>query len=122
MNPATENVKASQCPLCGRPNDCQLCTTAAYKGPCWSTRVEIPEPLLARVPAELRIHACLCRECVMQFHRAKNAGAPLPKIVPGDFYFEGGLMVFTAAHHLRRGFCCQSGCRHCPFQTTLKTQ
>ncbi|HUK92228.1 MAG TPA: DUF5522 domain-containing protein [Blastocatellia bacterium] len=32
-----------------------------------------------------------------------------------DYYIEGGLMVFTARYHLRRGYCCQSGCRHCPF-------
>jgi hypothetical protein len=33
----------------------------------------------------------------------------------GDFYFEDGLMVFTAAYHLKRGHCCGSTCRHCPF-------
>lgn len=26
-----------------------------------------------------------------------------------------GLFVFTAAHLLRRGTCCDSGCRHCPY-------
>ena len=32
-----------------------------------------------------------------------------------DYYFENGLMVFTA-HYLRdRGYCCTSGCRHCPY-------
>lgn len=25
------------------------------------------------------------------------------------------LKVFTAAYHLKRGACCGSGCRHCPF-------
>jgi hypothetical protein len=35
---------------------------------------------------------------------------------PGEFYFDtNGLMVFTAAYHLRRGYCCGSGCRHCPY-------
>lgn len=24
-------------------------------------------------------------------------------------------MVFTEAYHLRRGYCCKSGCRHCPY-------
>jgi hypothetical protein len=33
-----------------------------------------------------------------------------------EFYFERGLMVFTEAHHLRRGHCCGNGCRHCPYQ------
>jgi hypothetical protein len=32
-----------------------------------------------------------------------------------DFYLERGLLVFTAAYHRRRGFCCASGCRHCPY-------
>jgi hypothetical protein len=33
-----------------------------------------------------------------------------------DYYLnEQGLMVFTAKYHLKRGYCCQSGCRHCPF-------
>jgi hypothetical protein len=32
-----------------------------------------------------------------------------------DYHVEDGLFVFTA-HYLRaRGFCCQSGCRHCPY-------
>ena len=35
---------------------------------------------------------------------------------PEDFYYENGLMVFTAAYHLKRGYCCNSGCRHCPFR------
>jgi Family of unknown function (DUF5522) len=34
----------------------------------------------------------------------------------GDFYLEGGRMVFTAAYHLRRGYCCGNRCRHCPYQ------
>jgi hypothetical protein len=32
-----------------------------------------------------------------------------------DYYFENGLMVFTREYHLKRGYCCQSGCRHCPW-------
>jgi hypothetical protein len=37
------------------------------------------------------------------------------KLEPEDYYFEGALMVFTAAYHLKRGSCCGSGCRHCPY-------
>ena len=33
-----------------------------------------------------------------------------------DYYLEDGLFVFTAAFLLRRGYCCESGCRHCPYQ------
>ncbi|MBT6460732.1 MAG: hypothetical protein HOK57_13090, partial [Planctomycetaceae bacterium] len=33
-----------------------------------------------------------------------------------EYYFENGFLVFTAAYHLKRGSCCGSRCRHCPFQ------
>jgi hypothetical protein len=32
-----------------------------------------------------------------------------------DFYVENGFIVFTEAYHLKRGYCCKSGCRHCPY-------
>lgn len=35
---------------------------------------------------------------------------------PGDYYFsEEGYLVFTEQYHIKRGYCCQSGCRHCPY-------
>jgi hypothetical protein len=37
------------------------------------------------------------------------------KLTDKDYYMENGLMVFTAAYHLKRGYCCKSGCRHCPY-------
>ena len=33
-----------------------------------------------------------------------------------DFYVEGGLVVMTAAYHLKRGKCCGNGCRWCPYE------
>lgn len=39
------------------------------------------------------------------------------EVPPGpDWYVENGLLVYTAAHHLKRGSCCGSGCRHCPYE------
>lgn len=32
-----------------------------------------------------------------------------------DYYEERGLLVFTEKYLLKRGFCCESGCRHCPY-------
>jgi hypothetical protein len=26
-----------------------------------------------------------------------------------------GMYVFTATAHVARGYCCESGCRHCPY-------
>ena len=33
----------------------------------------------------------------------------------GESYTENGRLVFTERYHIRRGHCCGSGCRHCPF-------
>jgi len=33
-----------------------------------------------------------------------------------DYYVENGWLVFTAAFLWKRGYCCESGCRHCPYQ------
>lgn len=42
--------------------------------------------------------------------------APRPLVDGVDYYFnEQGLMVFTAGYLERRGYCCESGCRHCPY-------
>jgi len=40
------------------------------------------------------------------------------KFDPEDYYMtEEGYIVFTEKYHLKRGYCCQSGCRHCPWKT-----
>ena len=32
-----------------------------------------------------------------------------------DYYIEGERVIFTALAHIKRGNCCGSGCRHCPY-------
>jgi prepilin-type N-terminal cleavage/methylation domain-containing protein/prepilin-type processing-associated H-X9-DG protein len=73
-----EPVNPANCPLCGGPNACQLCSLDVHKGPCWCTSVEFPEALLARVPVESRNRACLCRSCVEQFRLEKTFTVPRP--------------------------------------------
>ena len=34
---------------------------------------------------------------------------------PRDYYREGDAEVFTESYLKRRGYCCGSGCRHCPY-------
>ncbi len=53
------------CPLCGEPNDCQLCVPVASNA-CWCAQVEFPAELIARVPLEFRNRACICRNCLAQ--------------------------------------------------------
>ncbi|SMC46715.1 DUF5522 domain-containing protein [Cellulophaga tyrosinoxydans] len=49
----------------------------------------------------------------------------MKKIVPieeGDYYLsKEGYKVFTEKYHLKRGYCCESGCRHCPYGYNTKT-
>jgi hypothetical protein len=46
-----------------------------------------------------------------------------PLLVEGeDFYWEGAVMVFTARFLLRRGYCCENGCRHCPYDFKKKKE
>ncbi len=39
----------------------------------------------------------------------------LPLIEGEDYYLENGKYVFTAHFLRKRGYCCESGCRHCPY-------
>ena len=37
-------------------------------------------------------------------------------IEEGDYYLTPeGYRCFTEQYHLKRGYCCESGCRHCPY-------
>ncbi|HKO60485.1 MAG TPA: DUF5522 domain-containing protein [Pyrinomonadaceae bacterium] len=40
---------------------------------------------------------------------------PQPLIPDEDYYLENGLMVMTSSYHIKRGICCGTGCRWCPF-------
>jgi Family of unknown function (DUF5522) len=34
-----------------------------------------------------------------------------------DYYLsDEGFIIFTEIYHLKRGYCCQSGCKHCPWE------
>lgn len=45
-----------------------------------------------------------------------------PNLHPEDYYLsEEGYIVFTEKYHLKRGYCCKSGCRHCPYGYDIKT-
>lgn len=43
-----------------------------------------------------------------------------PHLDEEDYYIDGPNMVFTATYLLKRGTCCGSGCRHCPYRGTDK--
>jgi hypothetical protein len=35
-----------------------------------------------------------------------------------DYYKQGDKIVFTTLYHIKRGSCCGSGCKNCPFDPT----
>jgi hypothetical protein len=45
------------------------------------------------------------------------------KLILGEDYYltPEGYKVFTEKYHLKRGYCCRSGCRHCPYGFDKKT-
>jgi hypothetical protein len=51
-------------------------------------------------------------------HRLSPGAPPQPaaELAPEDFYFDGPYLVFTEIYHRKRGYCCNSDCRHCPYR------
>lgn len=67
-------------------------------------------PLPARLPAGEGRRA----EIVRRHDDAMRAGAPT--------YTDptSGFAVFTASFLAERGYCCDSGCRHCPYEQRVR--
>ena len=42
------------------------------------------------------------------------------KTKPKDFYWDNGKIVMTEQFHIKRGNCCGSGCKHCPYWPTYQ--
>ena len=111
---AEGGISPQKCPLCGGANGCPLASGNVYRGCCWCESVDFPDPLLSRVPEAARRIACICRSCI---DHSSLHSEPEDKVP--DFYIDqdSGFQVFTEAYHRRRGYCCHSGCRHCPWTT-----
>ena len=46
----------------------------------------------------------------------------ISQLDPEDYYkTEEGYIIFTESYHLKRGYCCKSGCKHCPYGFDKKT-
>jgi len=64
---------------------------------------------------------CLCNKCLMEFNKLvkefRDESLPPPEAMVEDvhFYVENQCLVFTEFYHILRGYCCESGCRHCPY-------
>ena len=44
--------------------------------------------------------------------------SPNTPLVEGkDYYMENGMFVLTEYYLNKRGYCCNNGCRHCPYRS-----
>jgi 2-iminoacetate synthase ThiH len=64
----------------------------------------------------------ILRKYGMQDESAKPPMEPTALQLGEDYYYDGPYVVFTAQYHLKRGTCCNSGCRHCPYQSSPATE
>ncbi len=46
----------------------------------------------------------------------KNKNNAINQLDSDEYYkSKDGYIVFTKKYHLKRGYCCQSNCKHCPY-------
>ena len=38
------------------------------------------------------------------------------------YYSKEGYIIFTQKYHLKRGYCCQNNCKHCPYKKNIKAR
>lgn len=95
-----------KCTRCGESFTC-----GAVKSHCWCMDL----PIVENIP---KVYGtCLCKNCLQFF--AQEEGKSRKDLEEGKhFYLENGFTVFTEEYHLNRGYCCNSGCRHCPYSET----
>lgn len=117
-------MSTKTCSVCGARFGCDIDDPNAE---CWCAELPAIVPLGA--------DDCRCPECLKSLVKDKiaqyvatitpeNAATNIAKDLPAnkkliediDYYInEEGNFVFTAWHHLRRGYCCENGCKHCPY-------
>ncbi len=114
---------STTCSLCHKKF---LCGAASAEGACWCAKYP---PIIG--PHENK--DCLCETClkkeidsrinvfIEQLNSVGIAGFDFSRYrtnddIEGiDYYLENGNLVFTKWYHLKRGYCCENGCRHCPY-------
>ncbi len=128
------NVTTSHCVECGVD---MACGADSEMPCCWCKA-------FPRLPPEAGVDGsqCLCSNCLgfvlnrgvergieekgvsaMVALASENRINPVSDTVRGkprlvehvDFEIENGNYVFSSWYHLKRGYCCGSGCRNCPF-------
>lgn len=65
MNTPTANTtpEAQRCPLCGGFNQCAPAQSGDLTSECWCRTARIAPEVLARIPVDQKMKACLCPAC-----------------------------------------------------------
>ena len=87
---------------------------------CGCSKVELQNSTLEYL-SKTR-YDCLCNKCLSELDKLVEKSIALKEnSKKGEltedvhFYHENRLVVFTELFHISRGYCCQSGCRHCGY-------
>ena len=81
-------------------------------------KVNPRKPLGVKYLKTIRIISCKVAKFVVM-----NEDLNPKNLKEGEDYYltPEGYRCFTEKHHLKRGYCCKSGCRHCPYGFDKKT-
>ena len=107
--------EVTQCALCNSRFECKMGTITQ----CQCFEVEVSRQ--TRQFLEQTDLDCLCKNCLsllnQKIENLKGEKFPKASELRENFhyYMENGFWVFTENYHLLRGYCCQSGCRHCAY-------
>ena len=104
------------CPKCNQKFICKVGDIAK----CQCNAVEISDATKTFLAATF--YDCLCKNCLEKIDQnikiSKRYQFPTQKemVIEGlHYYIENNNWVFTELYHTLRGYCCQSGCRHCVY-------
>lgn len=122
-------IKEKHCSSCGNAFDCAVDSTET---PCWC--FEYPFVFDLKFSGD-----CFCQDCfkgnyitkieqyvatitpdIAQDNKAKELPKTKELIDEIDYYLENGKYVFKPWFHLKRGYCCDNNCRHCPYKSKKK--
>ncbi len=57
------------CPFCKKEN---LCEAHITKNNCWCNEIKVPTDLRTLIPEDLKMKACICKECILAFKENKD--------------------------------------------------
>jgi hypothetical protein len=112
----TKNTKDKNCPRCKKIFTCNPENISA----CDCSQIVISNE--TKTFLTKTFFGCLCNDCLQAVDKlvALEKQYPFPgrggDLVEGIHYYkEDVYRVFTEFYLISRGYCCRSGCRHCPY-------